>query len=455
MSSAAIPDAVKELAPGFAGQLIQPSDSLFHDARMVHNGLIDKKPSLIAQCRGVADVADAVRLARKLGLEIAVRGGGHNVGGRGTSDGGLVIDLSRMKGVHVNPKTKLARAEGGVLWKEFNRETQVHGLATTGGVVGTTGVGGLTLGGGIGWLMAKHGLALDNLQSVELVTHDGSLKRAAADENPDLFWGVRGGGGNFGVATSLEFRLHPIGPIVTGGLIAYPIQFAKDVLKFFRDQTAKLSDDTFMVAAMLTAPDGQTKIAAMGVGYFGSRETGDAAVAPIKTFGQPILNEIGPIPYTMLNSLLDGAFPRGARNYWKSNFIPTLTDAAIDALIDRGMKLASPQCQLVIEHFHGAASRVPVADTAYALRETGFNIAIIGQWTDAAADGTGKTWVRDTYSALQPHMGKTRYLNYLGDDESGDAALAQVYGPNLARLKQVKAKYDPENVFRVNVNVKP
>ena len=454
MPSAAISDAVKELTPAFAGRLILPSDSLFHEARMVHNGLIDRKPSLIAQCRGVADVADAVKLARKLGLAIAVRGGGHNVGGRGTIDGGLVIDLSRMKGLHVNPKTKLARVEGGALWKEFNRETQVHGLATTGGVVGSTGVGGLTLGGGIGWLMAKHGLALDNLQSVEVVTHDGALVRASADENPDLFWGLRGGGGNFGVATSLEFRLHPVGPMVNGGLIAYPIQFAKDVLKFFRDQTAKLTDDTFMVAAMLTAPDGQTKIAAMGVGYFGAPDHAEATLSPIKKFGQPILNEIGPIPYAVLNSLLDGAFPRGARNYWKSNFLPTLTDSAIDALVDRGMKLPSPHSQLVVEHFHGAASRVPVADTAYALREAGYNIAIAGQWMDAADDATGTSWVRDTYSALQPHMGKTRYLNYLSDDESGDAALAQVYGPNLARLKQIKAKYDPENVFRVNVNIK-
>ena len=235
-----------ELAPGFSGQLLQPSDGAYEEARRIHNGLIDKRPAVIARCAGVADVADAVKLAQTLNLEVAVRGGGHNVAGKGTIDGGIMIDLSTMKGVQVDAKAKTARAQGGVLWKEFNRETQLYGLATTGGVVGTTGIAGLTLGGGIGWLMPKYGLALDNLRSAEMVLADGAVVRASADEHPDLFWAIRGGGGNFGIAASLEYNCHGVGPIITGGLVAHPIQRANDVLKFFRDTCAKAPDDVML-----------------------------------------------------------------------------------------------------------------------------------------------------------------------------------------------------------------
>ncbi|HEX7780658.1 MAG TPA: FAD-binding protein, partial [Vicinamibacterales bacterium] len=241
MATAAV-TAVTELIPSFSGKLLQPDDALFDDARRVHNGFVDKKPGVIARCLGAADVADALGLARKLGLEVAVRGGGHNVGGRGTIDGGLLVDLSLMKGLHVDPKARTARAEGGTLWKEFNRATQLHGLATTGGAVSSTGVAGLTLGGGLGWLMAKHGMALDNLVSVEIVLADGRAVRASSDENPDLFWAVRGGGGNFGVVTSFEFQLHQVGPMIMGGLVAHPVSQAKDVLRLYRDLTASASD---------------------------------------------------------------------------------------------------------------------------------------------------------------------------------------------------------------------
>jgi len=447
--------AVAEIAPSFAGRLIQPTDAGFNDARMVHNGLIDKRPALVAECRGIADIVEAVRLARKLGLEIAVRGGGHNVAGRGTVDGGVVIDLCRMKGIHVDSKKRTARVEGGTLWRELNRETQVYGLATTGGVIGTTGVAGLTLGGGLGWLMAKYGMALDNLLSIDLVTADGQVLRAAHDEHHDLFWALRGGGGNFGVAASFRFQLHEVGPVITGGLVAHPIDRAKDVLKFFRDTTASLPDDMMLVAGLLTGPDGTTKLAAIVAGHFGTLEAGEVAMRPIKQFGKPIMDVIGPMPYTALNSMLDASYPRGARNYWKSHFMDQLSDAAIDTMVDRFASCPSPMAQILLENFHGAATRVAPTDTAYALRSSGHNMLVLTQWTNASDDAKCMSWGRGSYAALQRHAGQKRYLNYMGADDTGDAMLAAVYGPNLSRLRQVKAKYDPENVFHVNVNVTP
>jgi FAD/FMN-containing dehydrogenase len=271
----------------------------------------------------MADIGDAIRFARARGLEITVRGGGHNVGGRAVADGGMMIDLSLMKGIHVNPRDHTAVVEGGVLWKEFNREAQLHGLATTGGVIGTTGVAGLTLGGGLGWLMPKYGMALDNLIAVNLVLADGSVVRASADENPDLFWAVRGGGGNFGVAASFEFRLHPVGPMVFGGLVAFPFAEAQNVLRAFREFAATASDDLMIVAALTHAPDGSgTRIAAIVACHLGGEADGMAAAAKIKSFGTVAVDALGPIPYTAINGMLDGSFPPGAFNYWKSAFQP-------------------------------------------------------------------------------------------------------------------------------------
>lgn len=448
-------NAVTELIPSFSGKLLQPDDALFDEARRVHNGLIDKRPGIIARCLGAADVVDALGLAKKLGLEVAVRGGGHNVGGRGTIDNGLLIDLSLMKGLHVDPKTRTARAEGGTLWKEFNRATQLHGLATTGGVISTTGVAGLTLGGGLGWLMSRHGMALDNLLSVDLVTADGKAVRASSEEHPDLFWAVRGGGGNFGVATSLEFRVHPLGPMVVGGLVAHPVSQAKEVLRLYRDLTASATDDLMLFFGLLTGPDGATKLAAIVAAHMGPQAEAEAALRPLKQFGKPLMDVIGPMPYSVLNSMLDASFPRGARNYWKSHFMDQLTDEAIDALIDRFASCPSPMAALMLEHFHGAAARVPVTHTAYALRKTGYNLVILSQWQDGADDTRCVSWARESYAALQPFIGTNRYLNYIDPDEAGDPTLAAVYGPNLDRLRKIKGKYDPENVFHHNVNVKP
>jgi FAD/FMN-containing dehydrogenase len=441
-----------EIAPGFCGVFLQSTDPTYDDVRRVYNGLVDKRPALIACCRGTADVADAVKVARALGLEIAVRGGGHNVGGRATVDGGVMIDLSPMKGIHVDPAARTARAQGGVLWREFNRETQLHGLATTGGVVGSTGIAGLTLGGGLGWLMTKFGLALDNLRSVELVLADGRILHVSEKEHPDLFWGVRGGGGNFGIAASLEYNLHPVGPVITGGLVAHPASNSRDVLRFYRDACASLPDEMMLVAGLITGPDG-SKLTGIVASHCGDAAAGEAAVRPIKAFGTPALDAMGPIPYTALNGLLDASFPKGALNYWKSQFLKDLSDECIDVLIDAAAAAPSPLCSLVIEHFHGAATRVPVSATACTLRTTGFNAVVISQWTDPKDTDRCVKWGRDTYKALEPYLGTTKYINYM-DTEVADPAAA-AYGPNLARLRDLKRTYDPENVFHLNVNVQP
>ena len=446
---------VDQLSRTFSGKLLQPADAGYDEARRVHNGLIDRRPALIARCQTTADVADAVRLARAQGLEVAVRGGGHNVAGRATIDGGVMIDLAPMKGIHVDPHGRTARAQGGVLWKEFNRETQVHGLATTGGVVGSTGIAGLTLGGGLGWLMPKFGLALDNLRSAEMVLSDGSIVTTSADELPDLFWAIRGGGGNFGVATSFEYHLHGVGPIITGGLVAHPIAKAYDVLRFFRDACGKLTDDAMLAAGLLTAPDGSgAKLVGVLLAHSGPLAEGEKVAQPFKAFGPPVMDAMGPIPYTEQNGLLDGAFPKGALNYWKSQFLSDLTDDSIHALIDGFEQCSSPLSQIVLEHFHGAASRVPLDQTACTLRATGYNAVIISQWTDPADTDRCVAWGRGLYKTLQPFVGTTRYINYLDKDEGVDSA-ADIYGSNYARLRELKTKYDPDNFFHQNVNIRP
>ncbi len=447
--------SVADLSKNFSGSLLLPADPAWDVQRRIHNGLVDKRPALIARCLGSADIASAVRLARDNGLEIAVRGGGHNVGGRATVDNGLMIDLSSMSYVHVDPTARTARVSGGALWAHVNRETQAHGLATTGGVVSTTGVAGLTLGGGLGWLMPKYGMTLDNLLGVEMVLADGRIMRAAADENPDLFWAARGGGGNFGVASSFEFRLHEVGPTVTGGLIAWPADRARDVLRLFRDLAEKAGDDMMIVAALITGPDRATRLAAIGAGFFGASADAERAVKPIKTFGQPVMDALGPIPYSQLNGMLDDSYPRGARNYWKSQFFEALSDAAIDTIIERFMACPSPMGQLLIERFHGASTRVEPTATAYALRAKGYNVLVLSQWADPDGDAKGIAWARESYAALVPFGGPNRYLNYLDQDDVGAAALAAAYGPNVQRLQSIKAKYDPANVFHLNVNIAP
>ncbi len=449
-----IAEAIDLTIPSFTGQLLRPDDFAYEERRKVHNGLIDKHPAVIASCHGVADIVDAVQLAHTLGLEVSVRGGGHNVAGRAAIDRGVMIDLSPMKGLHVDVPGRAVRAQGGVLWKELNRETQLHGLATTGGVVGSTGIAGLTLGGGLGWLMPKYGLALDNLRAADLVLADGRVVRASADENPDLFWAIRGGGGNFGIAASLEYTLHQVGPMITGGAVVHPFATAFDVLRVFRDTCTSLPDEAMLVAALQTAPGGSNaKVAGIVGGHCGSLKQGESTFRALKAFGAPVMDVMGPMPYVALNGMIDPAFPKSALNYWKAQFLTGLSDEAIRTLITGFETCPSPMSHVMIEHFHGAASRIPVSATACTMRVTGFNVVIASQWIDARETPRNVKWARETFASLAPYLAPTRYVNYLEDDAADAAAVA--YGPNLQRLRAIKTKYDPRNFFRHNVNILP
>ena len=441
-------DALK----GFSGQLIDRQHPAYDEARRVHNGLIDRRPALIARCAGTVDVVDALAYARTEGLPIAIRGGGHNVAGRCVVDDGVVIDLSLMRGMHVNPRARTARAQAGLTWGGFNRETQAHGLATTGGVVSTTGIAGLTLGGGIGFLLGRCGLTIDNLESAEVVTAGGRIITASASENDDLFWALRGGGGNFGVVTSFEFRLHPVGPLVTGGILLYPIDRAAEVFRFYRDTVASASDDLTIFAALIHAPDG-SKMAALVCGHCGSPAEGEAALAPVKRFGPPLLDMVGPLSYCDLNAQLDAGNPRGALNYWKSSYLEDLTDEAIGAMADAFSRAPVSMSGVMLEYMTGRAVAVDPEATAFPHRRRGFNLAVIGQWTDPALTDAAIAWVREAYGAVQPFTAARSYVNYQVEDDA--PAVAAAYGANYARLQQVKARYDPENVFRMNQNVRP
>jgi FAD/FMN-containing dehydrogenase len=437
----------------FSGVLLRPDDSGYDRVRRVHNGMIDRRPALIAGCLGNPDIADAVNFARTRGLDLAVRGGGHNVAGRAVCDDGLMLDMSLMKGIHVDPVRRTARAQGGVTWREFNRETQAHGLATTGGVISTTGIAGLTLGGGLGWLMAKHGLAMDNLLSAEVVTAAGDIVRASKEENADLFWGLQGGGGNFGAVSWLEYRLHPVG-MVTSGLIAHPFASARDVLRFFREITAAgLPDELTIFGGLLHAPDG-AQIAVIIVCHCGPLAEAEAALQPIKKFGTPIMDAIGPTTYEDTNMILDAGFPRGAFNYWKSNFMRELSDQAIDTLRSRFAACPSQMSGLLLEHIHGAATRVGVSETAFPHRREGYNFLVVSEWLDPADNAQNIAWARESYDAMRPSFTAGRYVNYLGDDD-GEDAVAAAYGPNYQRLRALKVKYDPTNLFHLNQNIRP
>jgi FAD/FMN-containing dehydrogenase len=447
--------ALKDLRAGLRGSVLTSTDAGYDEARRIHNGMFVRRPALIARCLGTADVIDAVRFARTHGLELAVRGGGHSVAGKSVCDGGLMLDLSLMKGVHIDPRRRTARAQAGVTWGEFNRETQLHGLATTGGVVSTTGIAGLTLGGGLGWLMGKYGLAADNLIAAEVVTAAGDHLRASADENSDLFWGLRGGGGNFGVVSWFEYRLHPVGP-VTSGLVAHPVERARDVLKFYREVSASSPDELTLNAGLLHAPDGSGVPLSVIVGcHCGSLADGGAAMEPIKRFGSAVGDTVGPASYVDTNTtIFDPGFPRGARNYWKSSFLADLSDSAIDALIAQFALCPSPMSGLVLEHFHGAAARVGTGETAFPHRRESYNLLIVSEWLEPKDDETNIAWARATYDALRPHMVRASYANYQTDDET-EGPPDHEYGPNYARLVALKNKLDPTNLFHLNSNVRP
>lgn len=446
-------DSVDALRTQFSGTVLEPDDEGYDDARAVHNGLIDKRPALVARCVNTADIADAVRFARESGLEISTRGGGHNVAGKAVTDGGLMIDLAPMRGTYVDPVKQRARVQGGATWNDYNRATHQHCLATTGGVISTTGVAGLTLGGGLGWLMGRFGMASDNLTSVELITAGGDVLQVGEDAEPDLFWGLRGGGGNFGIAASFEFEVHPL-DMVLGGIVAYPLAEALRVFAAYQEITAEPPDELVSFFGLVHAPDGSgQQIVAVPVCHAGDLAAGEVLVKPVRTVGTPVVDVIGPMPYPVVNTLLDGAFPKGARNYWKSAFFKELSADVIGLLVDAFERVPSPMAGLVIEHFHGAVTRIDPTATAYPHREPGFNLVLLGEWLDPADDAANVAWVRSTFDAVAPHTSDAVYVNYLGNDEPD--RVRNAYGPNWERLVTLKRRWDPANVFHLNQNIDP
>jgi FAD/FMN-containing dehydrogenase len=446
-------DPVRELRTSIGGDVIEPVDGEYDAARRLWNGMIDGRPSIIARCSGAADVVRAIAFAREHALPIAVRGGGHGVAGRATCDNGLVIDLSPMRGIRVDPAARTVRAQAGVLWGELDRETQLFGLATTGGAISTTGIAGLTLAGGFGWLMRTHGMTIDNLASVDLVTADGTTLTVSEDENPDLFWGVRGAGANYGVATSFEYRVHPVGPILLGGMVVHPLENAAAALRFYREFSGAAPDEIGSYAGMLTTPDGM-KVLALAAAYFGPLEEGEKALQPLRSFGPPLADLFAPTPYVAHQTIFDASFPFGRRDYEKSTFIHALNDAAIDALIDHMERVPSPYSLIIIEHHGGAVRRVPEDATAFRHRAPEYNVTVPGGWEDPSADDENIAWVRNVVHALAPVSTGTYYANYQADldrDERVEAA----WGANYERLAALKAAYDPQNVFRFNHNITP
>jgi FAD/FMN-containing dehydrogenase len=432
-------------------EILRPDDAGYDDARRIHNGLIDNRPALIARCRTTAEVVAAVVRARNDALEISVRGGGHNVAGRAVTAGGLMIDLSPMKEIVVDPRARTARAQPGLTWGEFNVATAAHGLATTGGIVSTTGISGLTLGGGYGWLQGKYGLAVDNLLSAEVVTAEGHVLDASEEDNADLFWALRGGGGNFGVVTSFTYRLHPVTSVL-GGPAVFPLAAADRVIDAYRRLANEAPDELGVQCGLLTGPE-STKVAAIVVCHCGDLDQAEADIRAVRELGPPLLDDIAARSYVELNSRIDDSFPPGALNYWKSAFFTELSDAAAHVLIERFEQCPSPMTACVLESMGGAASRVASTATAYPHREPGHNLLILSQWTDPADTEPNIAWTRETFESLQPHMANRRYVNYLSADDAGYSRDA--YGANYDRLVELKRRYDPENVFRLNQNIDP
>jgi FAD/FMN-containing dehydrogenase len=424
-------DRLRDFSARFHGDLLRPGNDGYEAARIVWNGMVDRRPAAIARCRTVDDVQSAIRFARENDLPIAIRGGGHNAAGLAVCDGGLVIDLRGMRDVVVDPVARTAHAGGGATWGEFDAATTAHGLATTGGAVSTTGIAGLTLGGGLGWLMRSYGMTCDNLIGAEVVTADGQV----------------------GVVTTFEFQLHRVAKVL-GGILFYPLARARDVLRFYRDFVRTAPDALTVFAAMMHTPDGQP-VCGLAICYNGPAEEGERAIKAIRDFEPAIAGEVGPIPYTALQSMLDGGFPSGLQVHWRSEFLASIPDTLIDALVSAYERVPSPLSALIIEQFGGAVHRVPAASTAFDNRDSDFNLVIVSRWTDPAAAERNVVWARATSDAAKPFTNGRVYVNYIGVGEAPDRVRAAFSPEKFARLAQVKKQYDPRNVFRINQNIPP
>jgi FAD/FMN-containing dehydrogenase len=452
---------IKELKGKFRGKVLLPSDDGYESARKIWNATIDKHPALIVRCTTTSDVVHAVNFARDNGLLLAVRGGGHNIAGNAMCDDGIVIDLSQMKAVRVDPGARRVTIEGGATLADLDAATQAHGLATPVGINSTTGVAGLTLGGGFGWLSRKYGMTIDNLESAEVVTAAGEGVRASAAEHPDLFWALRGGSGNFGVVTRFEFRLHPVGPDVLSGLIVYPISAAKSVLRQYREFAAQAPDDLSVWAVLRKAPPlpflpaeaHGTGMIALALLYAGDPKLGGPLIEPLRKFGTPVGEHVGIQPYAAWQQAFDPLLAPGARNYWKSHNFSTLQDGLFDAVIEYIEKLPSPQCEIFFGAIGGATTRPAPTSAAYAHRDAQFVMNVHGRWEDPADDERCIGWARDFFNASAPFAGSGVYVNFLTADEGDRVRTA--YGPNYDRLARVKRAYDPANLFRVNQNIQP
>ena len=453
-------DEMDALAGSLRGSVITAASPDFDGARSLWNAMIDRRPGLIVRCAGPADVISAVRFARDHDLLLAVRAGGHNIAGNATCEGGMVIDLSSMRSVRVDPAGRTARVEAGCTLGDVDHETQGFGLATPVGINSTTGIAGLTLGGGFGWLSRKYGLTVDNLVSADIVTAAGELATADAHRNSDLFWGIRGGGGNFGVVTSFEFQLHPVGPTVLSGLIVHPFEDAREVLHHYRAFTASAPDDLVVWAVLRKAPPlpflpaewhGREVVILAAFWAGADQAAGERLLAPLRRSGRPIADVIGPQTYTGWQKAFDPLLTAGARNYWKSHDFALLSDDAINAIIDYAGRLPGPRCEIFVAHLGGAVNRVPAGGTAYPHRDVEYVLNVHTRWDDPGEDNRCVDWARSFFAATAPYATGGVYVNFMPADESGRVPYA--YGPNLERLSALKRKYDPDNAFRLNQNI--
>jgi FAD/FMN-containing dehydrogenase len=453
---------LKEFEDGLHGELIRPGDGAYDEARSIWNGAHDARPAVIARCADASDVRHAIGFARSEGLDVAVRGGSHSIPGFSTCDDGIVVDLSPMKGITVDVSARTATAEGGVTWSEFDAATQDHGLATTGGLISTTGVAGFTLGGGIGWLMRKYGLACDNLRAAEVVTADGQILTASATENPDLFWGLRGGGGNFGIVTSFEFGLHPVGPTVAAGPIFYPGERAEELMRFYREFTRELPDELSTLVNLITAPPapflpedwhGKKLIALVGL-YSGDPEEGAKVMQPLRDLGDPVADLIGPMPYVQMQSLLDVLWPQGTQAYMKAGYFRELDDHAIATMARFHQNATSPSSEIHIQQFGGAIARVGENETAHGERQAPFVLNVIATTHEPAGLETHIDWAQRLYSEIEPSLTGGAYINFLSSE--GEDRVKAAYGAEkFARLSALKDLYDPTNLFHLNQNIPP